>query len=442
MSKNKRTKKSAKSAKRKPQGNPALRNRNVQPSAATERSLQQRFTSWYLDQPGSEDSAGVTALLEGLFQVAPDFRNSFGSPASLALPTADLVVEMATSDLTGSGHPEVEIAVALHSYLQFLQLAREPLVNAAEVAQGIAALDAIITDAEATQSLSAFAPATAQAGSQAAAEVAAPGQSLGAFAPAEASAAAADAVAPTAPQHTAPALSRTDVRELPGEFADTPAEVLLRDLNATAPVAAVAGLLDWLGKGKPVTSTGALRRADIEPVAALLGIAAAGVAKVPDGAAGDGTAEHPFQVKTMWELEPLAAFWVALQELELLELTSTKALPGAGVAQWNEADPDRAAAIRTDLLATYVGTLLECEDEKLSAEDRRLAEDASREVRAILVQALRAGAAPAQAQTQRGAQLLERLHADGLLSGNGAQATEIPAGVKFAAAIAVANLAA
>ncbi|MCQ9369393.1 hypothetical protein NQ036_14240 [Brevibacterium sp. 91QC2O2] len=438
MSKNKRTKKSAKSAKRKPQGNPALRNRNVQPSAATERSLQQRFTSWYLDQPGSEDSAGVTALLEGLFQVAPDFRNSFGSPASLALPTADLVVEMATSDLTGSGHPEVEIAVALHSYLQFLQLAREPLVNAAEVAQGIAALDAIITDAEAAQSLAAFVPATAQAGSQ----TAAPDQPLGAFAPTPAPAAAADAVAPTAPQHTAPALSRTDVRELPGEFADTPAEVLLHDLNATAPVAAVAGLLDWLGKGKPVTSTGALRRADIEPVAALLGIAAAGVAKVPADAAGDGTAEHPFQVKTMWELEPLAAFWVALQELELLELTSTKALPGAGVAQWNEADPDRAAAIRTDLLATYVGTLLECEDEKLSAEDRQLAEDASREVRGILVQALRAGHSAARPETQRGARLLHRLQADGLLIADDAQTSAIPAGVKFAAAIAVANLAA
>ncbi|PYI69593.1 hypothetical protein CVV68_00310 [Arthrobacter livingstonensis] len=99
---------------------------------------------------------------------------------------------------------------------------------------------------------------------------------------------------------------------------------LARRLNA---------LLQWIGKGKDVTSTGSLRLKDIEGAAAAIGVAAMGavqsVKKQQDVLSGNddgGTrAGEPVRtVKAMKDEPKLALFWAALQSAKLIEVGSTR----------------------------------------------------------------------------------------------------------------------
>lgn len=105
-------------------------------------------------------------------------------------------------------------------------------------------------------------------------------------------------------------------------------------LAETQIVSAVRELLSWLGGSRPITSSGVPRRADINPLAAMIGISAEGVARRPrhDPFGQDlGVPAHqrlPFYAQSALEVPELMAWWDALQEVGVIELTSTRVRPG------------------------------------------------------------------------------------------------------------------
>ncbi|WP_035773019.1 hypothetical protein, partial [Arthrobacter sp. Br18] len=82
-----------------------------------------------------------------------------------------------------------------------------------------------------------------------------------------------------------------------------------------------AALLRWIGAGRPVTETGALRLRDIEAAAACVGVTVKGSTKRVI------TADSAPTVQSMYEVPALTHMWGALQAAELIEFTSTKVVP-------------------------------------------------------------------------------------------------------------------
>lgn len=93
-------------------------------------------------------------------------------------------------------------------------------------------------------------------------------------------------------------------------------------------------LLQWIGDGKPVTGTGALRIKDIEAAAACLGLSVRGGSKQAGAApAGSGGSEVPVPtVRSMYEVPLLAQVWEALASTQLITIGSTKAAPSLASA--------------------------------------------------------------------------------------------------------------
>lgn len=88
-------------------------------------------------------------------------------------------------------------------------------------------------------------------------------------------------------------------------------------------------LLQWIGEGRPVTATGALRLRDIEAAAACVGVAVKGGTKSAGsplpGTAGSGDAVPT--VRSMYEVPLLADIWSALEAAELIQIKATKVVP-------------------------------------------------------------------------------------------------------------------
>lgn len=108
-------------------------------------------------------------------------------------------------------------------------------------------------------------------------------------------------------------------------------------LSRVRAVAQVRELLAWIGSGRAVTDSGALRRADIEGAARILGLAARGVAKLPtEGEYRDGAIVVGGEslVQSMWNLPPLSAWWEGLRAADLIEVTRTRVLQGAAASTW------------------------------------------------------------------------------------------------------------
>ncbi|WP_255769460.1 hypothetical protein [Pseudarthrobacter sulfonivorans] len=80
-------------------------------------------------------------------------------------------------------------------------------------------------------------------------------------------------------------------------------------------------LLRWIGDGKPVTATGALRLRDVEAAAACVGVTARGASKAT--ASPDGVPT----VRSMYEVPLLAQIWAALEAAELIAIKPTKVVP-------------------------------------------------------------------------------------------------------------------
>ncbi|MCY0903844.1 plasmid pRiA4b ORF-3 family protein [Arthrobacter sp. H14-L1] len=80
-------------------------------------------------------------------------------------------------------------------------------------------------------------------------------------------------------------------------------------------------LLQWIGDGRPVTGTGALRLKDLQEAAACVGVSVRGAVK---GAQPDDAL--PF-VKSMQDVPLLPQIWAALEAAELIEIKATKVVP-------------------------------------------------------------------------------------------------------------------
>ena len=117
------------------------------------------------------------------------------------------------------------------------------------------------------------------------------------------------------------------LNELLREEDPVPDDVKLRAYAALPILRAVPELLTWIGKGSPVTATGALRRADIEFAAGLLGIRAHGTNEPwsPRSASDPGA---PIAARSMSDVPLLEAWWESLQTAHVIERDRSRMRPG------------------------------------------------------------------------------------------------------------------
>lgn len=115
------------------------------------------------------------------------------------------------------------------------------------------------------------------------------------------------------------------------EVPDIPDEEALAAFAQLPLIQRVTALLQWIGVGKPVTATGALRLRDIEAAAACVGVVVRGGTK-RSGSSLPGTggpADQVPTVRSMYEVPLLALLWNVLEAAELIEIKSAKVVPSA-----------------------------------------------------------------------------------------------------------------
>ncbi|AMB59174.1 hypothetical protein [Microterricola viridarii] len=156
-----------------------------------------------------------------------------------------------------------------------------------------------------------------------------------------------------------------------------PADAQLQALHQLPIITGVDGVLDWIGRGKPVTGTGGLRLADIAPVAALIDHNVVGKKGASAANAGDADMEmaldamlgrphsagEPAVVGSMWDDAPLSTWWIALSLTGILDVGNTVARPGVAAARWRSADAAEHLAARIDFIDQYVQEWFENEAE-------------------------------------------------------------------------------
>lgn len=142
--------------------------------------------------------------------------------------------------------------------------------------------------------------------------------------------------------------------------------------NAMPLIQRASSLLEWIGTGRDITSTGALRLKDIEPAAAAVGVqargkrGASGAAPLFDLETAKSHPETLLEVGTMHDVPVLRDIWSALVGANLITLRSTKAIPGPEVAAWNSTRIEERLDIRRMLsVVLLVGVLT---DEELDQE--------------------------------------------------------------------------
>jgi hypothetical protein len=108
------------------------------------------------------------------------------------------------------------------------------------------------------------------------------------------------------------------------EVPDIPEEQAVEAFAELPLIQKATALLRWIGDGKPVTGTGALRLRDVEEAAACVGVQAKGGTKKAAPAGG-----VPI-VRSMYEVPLLADIWAALEAAELIEIKPTKVVPFEG----------------------------------------------------------------------------------------------------------------
>ncbi|WP_219928136.1 plasmid pRiA4b ORF-3 family protein [Arthrobacter sp. HMWF013] len=102
---------------------------------------------------------------------------------------------------------------------------------------------------------------------------------------------------------------------------EVPQEAALEVLSGLPLIQRASALLRWIGEGKPVTGTGALRLRDIEAAAACVGVSVRGGSK--GAVASDGVPT----VRSMFDVPLLAQMWAALEAAELIAIKATKVVP-------------------------------------------------------------------------------------------------------------------
>ncbi|UKA59287.1 hypothetical protein [Arthrobacter sp. FW306-2-2C-D06B] len=123
------------------------------------------------------------------------------------------------------------------------------------------------------------------------------------------------------------------------------------------PVLQLTGrLLEWIGSGKDVTSTGVLRLKDIEGAAGAVGVKARGK-KTGKGPLSEGEVDaESLEVGSMHEVPVLREIWAALVDIDALSIGSTRASPGAGAESWNSQDLDSRLQIRREFLTVFLAS--------------------------------------------------------------------------------------
>ncbi|MGO4856968.1 hypothetical protein [Arthrobacter sp. 2MCAF14] len=147
-----------------------------------------------------------------------------------------------------------------------------------------------------------------------------------------------------------------DLPELSGEEQDQG----FREL----PVLELASrLLEWLGEGKDVTSTRALRLKDVEGAAAAVGVKARGKKNgkqplVPlfDSEEYAQSQSETFEVRSMHDVPVLREIWAALVDSRILSVGSTRAVPGAGAESWHSRDLESRLQIRREFLVVFLAS--------------------------------------------------------------------------------------
>lgn len=144
--------------------------------------------------------------------------------------------------------------------------------------------------------------------------------------------------------------------------------------NAMPLIQRATSLLDWIGTGKEITSTGALRLKDIEQAAAAVGVQARGKRAASRArphfdleTAGSQPETLP-EVGTMHDVPVLRDIWSALVGANLITLGSAKAIPGPEVAAWNSTRIEERLNIRRMLLVVLLVGVLADEDQVWDSE--------------------------------------------------------------------------
>ncbi|WP_146072303.1 hypothetical protein [Arthrobacter sp. Y81] len=127
------------------------------------------------------------------------------------------------------------------------------------------------------------------------------------------------------------------------EVPEIPEEEAVEVFSNLPLIQRATALLQWVGEGKPVTTTGALRLRDIAAAAACVGVAVKGGIKQEDSPlpATAGSADEVPTVRSMYEVPLLALLWNALEATELIELKPTKAVPTADSSVFLVGEPSK-----------------------------------------------------------------------------------------------------
>jgi len=117
-----------------------------------------------------------------------------------------------------------------------------------------------------------------------------------------------------------------------------PVEAQLASLDRWSVVAAIPGFLAWIGEEKTLTATGALRTADIPVVEELLGL----------------PPQRQVPGASMWDSQPLLAWWYALAESKIIALDGPSLRAGSGFGPWVEGDAAEALELRVAFVRHYL----------------------------------------------------------------------------------------
>lgn len=118
---------------------------------------------------------------------------------------------------------------------------------------------------------------------------------------------------------------------------DVAANQELAALAALPLLEQLRALVRWLGQGRRVTGTGAIRTADLPSAAAVVGVSGP-------------------VVRSMWDVPELAALWTSAADAGLLDVGSTWARPTERVVLLDDGEDAERLALLRAVVADYVAT--------------------------------------------------------------------------------------
>ncbi|SMQ71537.1 hypothetical protein [Agreia sp. VKM Ac-1783] len=117
-----------------------------------------------------------------------------------------------------------------------------------------------------------------------------------------------------------------------------PVDAQIASLDRWSVIAAIPEFLAWIGAEKTLTATGALRTADIPIVEGLLGL----------------PSQRQVPGSSMWDSQPISAWWYALAESKIIALDGTSLRAGSGFRSWGDGDAAAALDLRVAFVRHYL----------------------------------------------------------------------------------------